>query len=62
MEVNLKPAADLGMTTVWFHGKHQDPHQHNHPHIHHKAEKLADWLLATAKHFEKPGQRTIRKK
>lgn len=47
MEVNLKPAADLGMTTVWFHGKHQDPHEHNHPHIHHKAEKLSDWLTRT---------------
>lgn len=46
MEVNLKTAADLGMTTVWFHGKNQAP---EHPHIHHKAEKLADWLQHTIK-------------
>jgi putative hydrolase of the HAD superfamily len=43
MEVNLKPAADLGMTTVWFHGK--NPAEH--PHVHHKHEKLADWLKHT---------------
>jgi len=49
MEVNLKPAADLGMTTVWFHGRHQDPDGNDHPHIHHKAEKLADWLDRTVK-------------
>jgi putative hydrolase of the HAD superfamily len=47
MEINLKTAADLGMTTVWFHGKHQDPHEHDHPHIHHRAEKLSDWLRHT---------------
>lgn len=51
MEVNLKTAAELGMTTVWFHGKHQTPCEGDHPHVHHKAEKLADWL-----------QHTIRKK
>jgi putative hydrolase of the HAD superfamily len=47
MAENLKTAADLGMTTVWLHGKHQDPREHNQPHIHHKAEKLADWLHYT---------------
>ena len=41
MEVNLKPAHDLGMTTVWFHGTQPDP---NHPHTHHKDIKLSDWL------------------
>lgn len=49
MEVNLKPAAELGMTTVWFHGKNKKADEHNHPHIHHKAEKLADWLQHTIK-------------
>jgi putative hydrolase of the HAD superfamily len=44
MQVNLKPASDLGMATVWLHGK-------NRPseipvHVHHASEKLADWLLA----------------
>lgn len=47
MEVNLKTAADLGMTTVWFHGRHQDPAAGALPHVHHKAEKLADWLQQT---------------
>lgn len=41
MEINLKPAYDLGMTTVWFHGLNEVPH---HPHVHHKAKKLSDWL------------------
>ncbi|MBI3440848.1 MAG: pyrimidine 5'-nucleotidase [Proteobacteria bacterium] len=45
--VNLKPASDLGMTTVWFHGKNQSSEEHHHPHIHHKAGKLADWLQHT---------------
>jgi putative hydrolase of the HAD superfamily len=53
MEVNLKTAADIGMTTVWFHGKHQNPDEYNHPHIHHKAEKLADWLQRTVGHRKK---------
>jgi len=44
MEVNLRPAHELGMSTVWFHGKNVLPEDLNHPHTHHKAEKLADWL------------------
>ena len=44
MEVNLSPAHDLGMTTVWFHGKQEAP---RHPHVHHQAEKLSDWLRHT---------------
>lgn len=44
MQVNLKPAHDLGMTTVWLHGKDEPPH---HPHVHHKAEKLSHWLKNT---------------
>ena len=48
MQVNLKPAHDLGMTTVWFHGDTAPPH---HEHVHHKSGKLPHWL-----------QHTIRKK
>ncbi len=44
MEVNLKTAHDLGMTTVHFHGKN-DPQEHDH--IHHTAETLATWLTHT---------------
>jgi len=62
MEVNLKTAADLGMTTVWLHGQDHDLDRHQPPHVHHQSKKLADWLLATAKHFAKPGRHTIRKK
>lgn len=47
MAVNLKPAADLGMTTVWLHGKHQAPDDH--AHVHHKFEKLSDWFLDIAR-------------
>lgn len=50
MEINLKPAHDLGMTTVWFHGKNVSPAELNHPHTHYKSEKLSDWLV---KHVEK---------
>lgn len=46
MAVNLKPAADLGMMTVWLHGKHQAPEDHDH--VHHRHEKLSDWFLDTA--------------
>ena len=46
LEVNLRPAHALGMSTVWFHGKDVKPEDLNHPHTHHKAEKLPDWLLA----------------
>jgi len=45
MEVNLKPAHDLGMTTVWFHGKQTTPPE-SAAHIHHKAEKLTHWFDA----------------
>lgn len=45
MEVNLKPAHDLGMTTVWLHGNAPADHDH----VHHKAEKLTDWLTSTVK-------------
>ncbi len=48
MEVNLKPAYDLGMTTVWFHGEKDAA---DHAHVHHKSQKLPNWL-----------QHTIRKK
>ncbi len=48
MEVNLKPAHDLGMTTVWFHGEKSAA---DHAHVHHKSQKLPNWL-----------QHTIRKK
>jgi putative hydrolase of the HAD superfamily len=41
MEINLKPAHELGMTTVWFHGQTPDP---GHAHVHHKAVKLSEWL------------------
>lgn len=45
--VNLKTAADLGMTTVWIHGKNKDEQIHSLPHLHHKAETLAKWLQQT---------------
>ena len=45
MEVNLRPAHQLGMSTVWFHGKNPRPEDLAHPHIHHKAEKLPDWFV-----------------
>ena len=50
MEINLKPAHDLGMTTVWFHGNQPDP---NHAHTHFKDVKLSDWFVKHA-----PQQRT----
>ncbi len=45
MQINLKPAADLGMTTVWLHGAASADHAH----VHHKAAKLADWFQHTIK-------------
>lgn len=42
MEENLKTAHDLGMTTVWLHGRNAVKKR---AHIHHTHEKLADWLL-----------------
>jgi putative hydrolase of the HAD superfamily len=47
MAVNLKTAADLGMTTVWIHGNNKNPETHALPHLHHKAETLAAWLKQT---------------
>ena len=47
MEENLKTAADLGMTTVWLHGKDRDPEGARPPHVHHQSKKLADWLRHT---------------
>lgn len=47
MQINLKTAAELGMTTVWIHGKNKDPAIHALPHLHHKAETLAKWLQQT---------------
>lgn len=44
MEVNLRTAHDLGMSTVWFHGKNVRPEDLNYPHTHHTSEKLSDWL------------------
>lgn len=44
MEINLKPAHDLGMTTVWFHGRQEAAHL---PHVHHRSARLADWLQHT---------------
>ncbi len=46
MEVNLKPAHELGMTTVWFHGQMTE-HPADASHIHHKAEKLSVWFEKT---------------
>lgn len=42
MEVNLRPAHTLGMTTVWFH--RQNPAD-LHPHVHDIAPDLTQWLL-----------------
>jgi len=44
--MNLEPAAQLGMTTVWIQGE-QACEKGNHPYIHHKSEKLSDWLEKT---------------
>jgi putative hydrolase of the HAD superfamily len=47
MAINLKTAAELGMGTVWIHGKNNDPETHALPHLHHKTETLAKWLEQT---------------
>ncbi len=45
MAKNLKPAHDLGMTTVWVpNPEHWSHETSDGPHIHHVAEDLADWL------------------
>jgi putative hydrolase of the HAD superfamily len=59
MEINLKTAHDLGMTTVWVHGDNKDAETHALPHLHHKTETLADWLLATAKPPGEAGKQTV---
>ncbi|MFT6556227.1 pyrimidine 5'-nucleotidase [Sneathiella sp.] len=45
MAKNLKPAHDLGMTTVWVpNEEHWSSETSEGPHIHHIAEDLPDWL------------------
>lgn len=56
MAVNLKTAHDLGMTTVWIHGKNNDPKDHAHDHLHHKTETLAHWLKQTVPHHPTKGK------
>lgn len=46
MEINLRPAHELGMTTVWLH-RGNEPVAH--PHVHHNTPTLTDWLSATIK-------------
>jgi putative hydrolase of the HAD superfamily len=46
MDVNLKTAHDLGMTTVWLHG---DGEPADHTHVHHRAARLPHWLKDTIK-------------
>ncbi len=46
MEINLKPAADLGMKTVWLHGRDNTHAGAEFPHVTSRAIKLADWLKA----------------
>ncbi len=48
-EINLKPAADLGITTVWITGKNGNSNGQNPDYIHHKAEKLSDWFQSINK-------------
>jgi hypothetical protein len=43
MEINLKPAHDLGMTTVWLHGSDQIAPADD-AHIHHRADRLTAWF------------------
>ena len=51
-EVNLKPAADLGITTVWITGKNGNSDGQNPDYIHHKTEKLVDWFQSINKKNE----------
>ncbi len=45
MAINLKPAHDLGMTTVWLHaGRDAEVAL---PHVHHRSDTLARWLENT---------------
>lgn len=43
MQINLKPAHDLGMTTVWLHGSDQETPADD-QHIHHRADRLTAWF------------------
>ncbi len=43
MAVNLKPAADMGMTTIWLNDGSEVGGGHG-PHVHHTAPSLADWF------------------
>ncbi len=43
MEINLKPAHELGMTTVWLHGSDQTSPADD-GHIHHRADRLTAWF------------------
>jgi putative hydrolase of the HAD superfamily len=45
LAVNLKPARDLGMTTVWIHRDNSEDHGH----VQHKARTLADWFTQLEK-------------
>lgn len=47
MNVNLKTAHDLGMTTVWLHYDRHDPNEGIDDHIHHYDNKLSEWLQKT---------------
>ncbi|MBI1216078.1 MAG: pyrimidine 5'-nucleotidase [Alphaproteobacteria bacterium] len=47
MAVNLKPARDLGMTTVWLHGTEKPETVHDH--VQHSAPRLPDWLQTHVK-------------
>lgn len=49
MEINLKPAHDLGMTTVWLHYDRHDPSEGIDDHIHHYENKLSEWLHKTTR-------------
>jgi putative hydrolase of the HAD superfamily len=47
---NLKPAFDLGMTTVWVRAHEPEfGHDTEDAHVHYTTEDLADWLLQTSK-------------
>jgi putative hydrolase of the HAD superfamily len=41
---NLKPAYDLGMTTVWLHGNSSINQPIKHDHVHHTTSRLLDWF------------------
>ena len=45
---NLKPAADIGMTTVWIPGRREWGRSDDEGHVHYVAEHLAHWLDVAA--------------